>query len=237
MKEMMKKILTFITFDLPLQRDYISDRFKTVHDFHQIEVPLWSTAATRHKMVSEYWFDSVIKHFLILLGLALLTILVVTHDFRISIVGLLLAGLTSFSILYFFHYKPLYFSIFLPGLETAKEEYEQKFREQLSKCRQAQLLNFTLVLIYYVFAQCLEISIHSCDENSASLLTTLFGVDGGSIKKNLAILLLSSKRKDFTERRKTEFRNRFDEAYNFFNKIGFTNGVSKLKQLEMQFFY
>ncbi len=40
MREMIKRISTLITFDLPLQRDYITERFKTVHDFQQIEVPL-----------------------------------------------------------------------------------------------------------------------------------------------------------------------------------------------------
>ncbi len=65
---------------------------------------------------------------------------------------------------------------------------------------------------------------------------TLFGVDSGSIKKNLEILLVGGKRKDLTERRKTEFKNRFNEAYTFFEKIGSVDGVLKLKKLEVQFF-
>lgn len=76
---MIKRISTLITFDLPLQRDYITERFKTLHDFQQIEVPLWSTVATRHKMISEYWFDFVVKHFSMIIGLAILSTLLISH--------------------------------------------------------------------------------------------------------------------------------------------------------------
>ncbi len=114
MREMIKRISTLITFDLPLQRDYITERFKTVHDFQQIEVPLWSTAATRHKMISEYWFDFVVKHFSMIIGLAILSTLLILHNYKISITGVLSAGIISYFVLYFFHYKPLYHSTFLP---------------------------------------------------------------------------------------------------------------------------
>jgi hypothetical protein len=236
MKEMMNRIINFVTFDSPLQTDVIADRFKSIHTHQQNELPLWSTVATRHKIISEYWYENVMKHFSILFGLSCLLTLLVTHQLSISIAGLVFAGVVSFLVLYFFHYKPLYYSIFLPKLETAKEACEQKFREQLNKCRQAQLPNFTLVLIYYVFAQCLEIKKPLCDENSALLIMTLFGVDDGSIKRSLEMLLVNSKRKDLSERRKTEFKNRFHDAYAFFEKIGLVDGMSKLKQLEVQFF-
>ena len=39
-----------------------------------------------------------------------------------------------------------------------------------------------------------------------------------------------------TDRRKTEFKNRFNEAYTFFENIGLTNAIIRLKDLEVQFF-
>jgi hypothetical protein len=64
----------------------------------------------------------------------------------------------------------------------------------------------------------------------------LLGIDSGSIKKNLEILLINNKRKGLSERRKTEFKNRFNEAYMFFEKIGLADAIRKLKHLEEQFF-
>src|SRR4051812_10610410 len=116
MKEMMTRIMNFITFDSPLQTDFIADRFKSIHTHQQNELPLWSTVATRHRIISEYWYENVTKHFSILFGLSLLSTLLVPHQLSISITGLVLAGVVSFLILYFFHYKSLYYSIFLPTL-------------------------------------------------------------------------------------------------------------------------
>jgi hypothetical protein len=42
-------------------------------------------------------------------------------------------------------------SEFLPGLETVKESYERKQIEHPEKCRQAQLSNLALLLVFYVF--------------------------------------------------------------------------------------
>ncbi|MEJ0105479.1 MAG: hypothetical protein WDO19_24255 [Bacteroidota bacterium] len=70
------------------------------------------------------------------------------------LLNVLIAGLLSYPVLYLFHYRP-YFScsIFLPRLETIKEAYECRQKEQLEKCRKAQLSNQALCLIFYVFDQ------------------------------------------------------------------------------------
>ena len=68
------------------------------------------------------------------------------------------------------------------------------------------------------------------------MLTELYGVDTGSMKKNLQVLLIKNKRKHLTERKKTEYKNRFNEAYDYFEKRGFFKGVQILKELETSFF-
>jgi hypothetical protein len=76
----------------------------------------------------------------------------------------------------------------LPRLETIKEAYERKQMEQLGKCRQAQLSNFALALIFYVFDKTSGMNTLQCNDQSAELLMKLFGVDHGSLKKNLGVI-------------------------------------------------
>ena len=236
MKEMMSRMKSFITFELPLQAGYISVQFTGIHTVQQKEVPQWSTASTRQKMIADYWFSSVIKHFALVFGLAVLSTLLFTSEPGVSpLFAILLAGSISFPVLYLFHYYPSFTSIFLPQLETIKEAYEQKQKEGLEKCRQAQLSNFALVLIYYVFTQAGNMNAPTCNDHSATLLMKLYGVDAGSLKKNLELILVGSKRKNLTDRKKTELKNHFSEAYFFLEDIDFTSGVQKLKELEMKF--
>ncbi len=56
MKDLVKKVKSFITFDYPLQTAYISTQFTDTHKKLQTDIPEWSTAATRQKLVSRYWF-------------------------------------------------------------------------------------------------------------------------------------------------------------------------------------
>jgi len=65
----------------------------------------------------------------------------------------------------------------------------------------------------------------------------LYGVDPGSMKKNLEIILGTVKRKNLTERKITELKNRFSETYDFLESIHFSTGIEKLKELESKFFF
>ncbi len=66
-----------------------------------------------------------------------------------------------------------------------------------------------------------------------AMLTKLYGVDQGSMRKNLA--LIYGKKKDLSDRKYTEIRNRFQEAYDFFEEIQFKKGLHILRQLEQKF--
>ncbi len=142
-------------------------------------------------------------------------------------------GIITFIVLLLFQYLPFYYTDFLPWLETVKEIYERKQLEQLEKCKRAQLSNPALVLIYYVFDKVSGLNSLQCNDQYAALLMKLYGVDQGSLKKNLELIF--SKKKNLTERKITEIQNRFQEAYNFFEEIQFKEGMRILDELEQKF--
>jgi hypothetical protein len=147
-----------------------------------------------------------------------------------------LAGLLSFSVMYFFLYRPYFGSVYLPRLETVKETYERKEFENLEKCRKTQLSNLALCLVFYVLDQTSEINTIQPNDQFAGILAKLYGVDRGSLKTNLELVLGGAgKRNNITERKRTEIRNRFVEAYVFLEELNFNAGIQILEKLELKF--
>jgi hypothetical protein len=235
MKDLVKRAKSFITFDFPLQTVNISAEFADTHKKLQTEIPGWSTTATRQKLISHYWFTYVAGHFAIMFGLPVL-VFFLWHGFaqpNSYMLSVLIAGLISYPIIYLFHYRPYYSCVFLPCLETVKETYERKQIEQLEKCRQAQLSNFALALVFYIFDKTSGMNVLQCNDNCAELMMRLFGVDHGSLKNNLRIIY--RKRQKVSLRKQTEILNRFDEAITFFEKASFPKGVFILTELRNKF--
>lgn len=239
MKDLMKQARSFLTFDFPLETTHISAQFAKTHSKLQIETPEWSTTATRQQLISKYWSTYVLRHFAVLFGLPVLILYLLHGGFdqpSFYLVTVLFAGLITYAVLYLFHYHPFFSSVYLPRLETVKEVYEHKQTEQLEKCRQAQLSNFALTLFFYVLTHTNGLNPLACDDHSASLLMNLYGVDPGSMKKNLELILGTGKRKSLSDRQITEIRNRFNETYDFLEALQFAEGIKKLKELEAKFF-
>jgi len=106
-------------------------------------------------------------------------------------------------------------------------------QEELKKCRQAQLSNFALTLIFCVWTRSAGISGVTGNDHTAHLLQQLYGVDRGSLRNNLELISgTSSKRKNLGERKLTEIRNRFEEARAFLKQLNYPQGVSMLNELE-----
>lgn len=239
MKDLMKRVMSFMTFDYPLQADFISARFAETHQKFQLEAPEWSTTATRQQLISTYWFIHVAGHFAFLFGLPALVFFFTFggfYDLSGFLVALMIAGTLSYSVLCLFHYHPSFCNTYLPRLETVKEVYDQKLHEQQEKCRQAQLSNFSLALLFYVLAKTNKLKPLSCDDHSASLLIKIYGVDQGSMKKNLELILGTAKRKNLSDRKITELKNRFTETYDYLEALEFRAGIERLKELETSFF-
>lgn len=237
MQDLVKKVNAFVTFELPLRAAYIRNQFADTQQKQQIEMPGWSTTATRQKLINNYWFNDVVRHFAFILGLPVLIIFISSDSFeQRNLLGVFMAGLLSFPILYLFLYRPNFGSTYLPRLETIKETFEQKQLEQLEKCRRAQLSNQALCLIYYVFDQACGINRLQPNEQYAGLLMKLYGVDQGSLKTNLELIMGSStKRNSVSDRKRTEIKNRFTEAYQFFEELDFSRGIDLLKKMEAKF--
>lgn len=235
-KSLVKKANSFISFDLPLEKAHIATQFASFHQKSQGHSPGWSTAATRQKLIAEYWYTYVIGHFAVLFALPMLVIMLVSGNLTQLpqyLSSVFMAGIISFLILYIVIYRHYFTSFYLPQVETVKEEYERKLVEQLEKCRQAQLSNFALTLVFYAYDKASGINMLQCNDHYAGLLMQLFGVDQGSLKKNLELIL--GKKKDLSARKQTEIRNRFDEAYAFFEQLQFSQGILILKELESKF--
>ena len=238
MKDIVKQAKCLLIADFPLQAAYITAQFASTQQRYQSETPEWSTNATRQKLISEYWLAYVPAHFSLIVGLPFLIVFVAQTMLQSEfyVLSILIASLPSYAILYVFLYRPSFSAVFLPRLETVKEAYERKQEERLQKYRQAQLSNFALTLFFYVMVLTNDLDSIKCDDNSANLLTKLFGVVLSSLKKNLKLIMTTSKRKNLSERKITEIRNRFNETYSFLEELDCVKGIKKLKELEAKFF-
>lgn len=234
----MCRLKSLLIYDLPIQTEYITTQFSETHKKHQAEMPEWSTEATRQKLISQYWFSYVSMHFAVMIGLPLSVVSLVYFfvQSEFYVLSVFVAALLSFPVLYIFQYQPNFSSLFLPRLQTIKEAYERTETAKLEKCRQAQLSNFSLALFFYVLTSVNQINSIKCDDFSANLLMKLYGVDPGSMKRNLELIMGTAKRRNMSERKVTEVRNRFNETYEFLEELQFYAGIQKLKELESTFF-
>ncbi|WP_439516523.1 hypothetical protein [Sediminibacterium sp.] len=238
MKDFMNRAIAFLTFDTHLQAQQISLQFSQTHHKRLSEIDNWSTNATRQQLISRYWYTDVLEHFAILFGLSVGITLILRENKQpdVLIASLFFVGPLAYLGLYLFQYRPKFNSTYLPLLETVKEAYEKKQLEQIEKCRHVQLSNFSLALFFYVLTKTNNLNQISCDDYSANLLRKLYGVDSGSLKKNLELILGTAKRKNMSERKITEIRNRFAETYEYLEALEFNAGIEKLKELEASFF-
>jgi hypothetical protein len=237
MKDLVKKMKYFITFDFQLETVNITQQFSDTQQKFQLETPGWSTSATRQKLISTYWFSNVARHFSLILAIPVLIIFISTAKFEEKfLLSIFMAGFLSFPVIYFFLYRPYYGSTYLPRLETVKEIYERKELQNLEKCRKAQLSNQALCLIFYALDQSIGLNAIQPNDHFAGILEKLYGVDRGSLKTNLELIIGNSgKRSNLTDRRRTEIRNRFAEACAFLKDLNFTRGILLLEKLEMKF--
>lgn len=235
MKKILRRIVPFITFDLPLQYEHIERLFVTVQRNEQQRYSGWSAQGTLKKMVSHYWYKYVLIHFSLLFGLACL-VSVPINIFRgnaisPSLIMLPIGGVIIFVVLMITHHTPFYYSDFLPKLHTIAATYEGSQLAQLEKCKQAQYSNLALVLIFYVWDKGGELNTSLTLDQLSKLLMKLYGVDNGSIKKNLELIF---KRPHLSSRKQKEIEKGFDEAYSFLEDIDYKKGTGLLKELEMK---
>ena len=237
MKDLISKVKSFITFDFPLASDCIRERFTSIHNAEQNNIAAWSTNSTRQKVIAAYWSKDVLAHFGFVFGLPALLMFLTPAYFNFTFLpAVFVAGLVTFPVMFLFHYLPGFHNKFLPHVETVKETFERSQREQVEKCRQAQLSNFSLALFFLVISKINSLKPLQCNDQSSAVLKKLYGVDAGGLKKHLELILIPMKRKSLTERKITELRNRFEETFKFMEELHFEAGIEELKKVEQQFF-
>ena len=269
MKDLVKKVRSFITFDAPFEIGYIQTSFIDTHQKQQSLIPYWGVASTRQKLIANYWLNQVTGHFAILLTVS--AVFSLTFNGNIAPTHLLvipITGMLAFAVLLCFHYWPGFVRDFLPRLEAVvnayrneqqrqiitrlrekivlqKQQFQQEIavltmqteqqQQELKKCRQAQLSNFALTIIYYVLAKAAGMPELKSNDHTPDLLMQLYGVDPGSIRSNLELITGSGGRhKNLSDRKRTEIINRFAEAYRFFDNQQFAVGIQLLKELEIK---
>jgi hypothetical protein len=75
MKDLMQKVMSFITFEFALDSNCLGQQFTATHTFLQKDIAYWSTNSTRQKIISKYWFELVLSHFVFLLSVAVILLL------------------------------------------------------------------------------------------------------------------------------------------------------------------
>lgn len=125
----------------------------------------WSTNATKRKVIAAYWIKYVLPHFAVLFGLpSLLMFLMPAHFNVLFLAVVFVAGLVTFPVMLLFLYWPSFHNNFLPYLETVKENFESNHLEQVEKCRQAQLSNFSLALFFYAISKTNSLRSVQCND-------------------------------------------------------------------------
>jgi hypothetical protein len=132
MKENLKQMTSFITFELPIDTRRINSQFTNTHYQYLTSIPYWSSKATRRKIIARYWFNYVCTHFGVLLALAALIALPFINKFDIYYFpSLWIVGIISFSTLLLLNYWPHFYCDFLPKLDSIIDNYEKENKSTL----------------------------------------------------------------------------------------------------------
>lgn len=233
MKDFVKMTRSFLLFDLPLQAEVISSHFATTHESYQKQFAHWSFPATRKKLISAYWLRSVVYHYFIVLGLAAVIILPLTPNWNGFLTSLVLGGGVSLFTLILFHYGPVYYSDFLPKLDTVTAEHEdgKLASGEIKKCKRTQFSIPTLTIIFYVFSKTSNTPLLPCNDQSAELLNCLYGADKDKLKQNLSRLYKVSK---LSPKVRAEMLKGIDTSRSFFNAVSVPQALVILDQLEVK---
>jgi len=238
MNEIVNQVNSFIIFEFPVQSKFISRQFTSIHNNFQKQFPHWSLTATRRKVIANFWFRQVLFHYAAIITIATLPVLLFGGNWsRIGIVSVVLsvflAGFICFVIITAFNYWPVYYSDFLPKLDTviAQHEKEMEVVAEIKKCKRTQYSIPSLTIIFYVFTNALEISFPACNDRSAELLNNLYGADKDKLKQNLSRLYKLS---SLTPREKAEMEKGIESAKGFFDELGYPPAQQILQKLELK---
>lgn len=229
------RMKSFILFEQPFNFVYLTLHFRRTHEKHQEHFESWPIAATRRKVINDFWFWALF-HYAALVTICGVIFMAVLVSFSFSyLLTVLVVGILLYLPLYVLLYRPAFTSDFLPKLETVIAEFEGNQRAWAEKCKQEQLSTRGLVLLYYILDKCAEINYLTPSDKSASLLLKIFGVSQKGLKNELDLLFKKEKRAKIEQRKQTEIAKSFEEVYALLEEMQFPKGVQMLKELEIRF--
>lgn len=236
MKDLLKRLKSFFTLDLLVDYDDLILRFRQTHQQRRGYISNWPTEATYWYLISDYW-ENVLKHYLAMLAVSIILINLFSFSReQFTIINLFILVLTGFMIyfpVYFMIYRPTFNREFVPRLTAVMAEFEGKERLNLEKCKQAQMSNTALSIVFYVLARTSGIQLKKIDTQFGGLLMNLFGSSPDSLQK--ALKLISCKVTSLTPHKQTELEKSLEEARTFFTELEFPQGLEIIGHLERKF--
>ena len=233
MREILKQVKSFITFDFILRNDYIRELFTSTHANYQKVFPHWSLNATRKRVIAEFWFRQVLFHYSVILLFGILAVIPFGGDWHSFLLSVILSGGISFITLTAFNYWPMYYAHFLPQLDTiiAEKEKLKDAQEEIKKCKRTQFSIPTLTVIFFVFSKISSIPLPACNDRSAELLNNLYGADKDKLKQNLSRLYKLS---NLSPKERAEIQKGINTAQAFFKALEYHPAKQILDQLEIK---
>jgi hypothetical protein len=229
----MRRVKSFIMFDFPVQIEFISGQFANTHNNFQRQFPYWSLAATRKKVIADFWFRQVLFHYCFIITTGTLVALLLGNSWHTILLPLLACATITFIVTTAFNYWPVYYADFLPKLDTiiARYEKEMEVAGEIKKCKRTQYSIPTLTIIFHVFSKSLDVPSLACNDRSAELLNNLYGADKDKLKQNLSRLYKLS---GLSIREKAEMEKGIASASAFFEELGYSPAQQILEQLELK---
>jgi hypothetical protein len=230
---MWPQVKSFIFFESPLQSGSINQFFTKTHDRFKSHYPYWNFEATRKKVIYRFWSGQVAYHFLAIFLLAVLMTAPFIYTRHLLLLSFSVAGFLSFLVILSRIYWPVYFSDFLPILDTiiAEKQKVQDAELELTKCKRSQFSITALTIIYYVFSKTSSIPLLTPNDQSATLLNQLFGADRDKLKQNLSRLYQISR---LTPKEKAEMVKGINKAREFFDSLNSPQASQILDQLDLK---
>lgn len=230
-----RQLKSFILFEQPFNFEYLTLHFRRSHEMHQEHFDSRPLAATRRKLINDFWFWALC-HYGALVAICGIVFLLVLASFNLAyLLTVIVVGILLYLPLYVLLYRPAFTSDFIPKLETVIAEFEGNQRIWAEKCKQEQLSTRGLVLLYYILDKCAEINSLAPSDKSANLLLKIFGVSQKGLKNELDLLFKKEKRAKIEQRKQTEIAKSFEEVYAILEEMQFPRGVQLLKELEIRF--
>ncbi|RPD39450.1 hypothetical protein [Chitinophaga barathri] len=103
----LKWLKSFFTFDLPVNYNDLTLRFRQAHEKQHGYISSWPTEATYRYLISDFW-GNALKHYLAMLAAGIFITIALNQFNTLSASILALTG--------FLVYVPLYFMIYRPYL-------------------------------------------------------------------------------------------------------------------------